>query len=155
MLGKKVFKAIELLTVIVSCIAALILSQNVWEKYRSYESNFIRSVGPASESPTITICLLQIQADPFQYFQDFNISYIVDTDLDNLQILNEGANIIETKGKFINGTRTKVTYDVMDLWYGEDYNYCHRITSDLISNDMWTGIRVNFDESILKENCQM
>ena len=152
MLGKKVFKAIELLTVIVSCIAALILSQNVWEKYRSYESNFIRSEGPASESPTITICLLQVKADPFQYFQDFNISYIVDIDLENLQILNEGTNIIETKGKFINGTRTKVTYDVMDLWYGGDHGNCHRITSDLISNDVWTGIRVNYDESILKEN---
>ena len=113
MLGKKVFKAIELLTVIVSCIAALILSQNVWEKYRSYESNFIRSVGPASESPTITICLLQVQANPLQYFQDFNISYIVDYDLENLQILNEGTNIIETKGKFINGTKTNVSYELI------------------------------------------
>ena len=94
----------------------------------------------------------QVQADPFQYFQDFNVSYIVDIDLENLQILNEGANIIETKGKFINGTRTKVTYDVMDLWYGGDHGNCHRITSDLISNDVWTGIRVNYDESILKEN---
>ena len=156
MLGKKVFKAIELLTVIVSCIAALILSQNVWEKYRSYESNFIRSEGPASESPTITICLLQqVQADPFQYFQDFNVSYIVDIDHENLQILNEGTNIIETKGKFVNGTRTNVSYEVMDSWYGGYEGYqdiCHRITSDLISNDIWTGIRVNFDESVLKEN---
>ena len=71
MLGKKVFNAIELLAFIVSCIASLILSQNVWEKYRSYESNFVRSVGPASESPTINICLLQVQANPLQYFQDF------------------------------------------------------------------------------------
>ena len=70
-------------------------TQQVWELYKSYDSNFKKSVGLASESPTIVFCFLPIQANPFQYGRDLNISYMVDVDLQNLQILKEGINIIQ------------------------------------------------------------
>ena len=64
------------------------LTQQVWEQYKSYDSNFKKSVGLPSESPTIVFCFWPIQANPFQYGKDFNISYMVDSDLQNLQLLN-------------------------------------------------------------------
>ena len=145
----KVFKFIEWLFFILFCIASIMLTQQVWEQYKSYDSNFKKSVGLPSESPTIVFCFWPIQANPFQYGKDFNISYMVDSDLQNLQILNEGKNIIETKGDFVNGTTTIVYYEVLDTL---ETGRCHRISSDMISSHIWAAIIISLDSSILKEN---
>ena len=69
-------------------------------------------------------------------------------DLKNLQILTEGITAIETKGTYTNGTRINVDYEVLGTLYR---GLCHKISSNFITSDVWSGIRVNFNESIAKE----
>ena len=133
----KIFKIIEWLFFILFCIASIMFTQQVWELYKSYDSNFKKSVGLPSESPTIVFCFLPIQANPFQYGRDLNISYMVDVDLQNLQILKEGINIIQTKGTYVNGTTTIVNYEVLDTAFN---GVCDKISSDLISFNVWAAI---------------
>ena len=149
MLKVKVFKFIEWLFFIIFCIASIMFTQQVWEQYKSYDSNFKKSVGLPSESPTIVFCFWPIHANPFQYGRDLNISYMVDMDLQNLQILKEGINIIQTKGVHVNGTTTIVNYEVLDTL---ETGSCHRISSDLTSSNIWAAIIINFDPSIAKES---
>ena len=146
MLLAKVVKAIEWLVFIGLCISSIMFSHQVWKQYESYDSSYKISVGNASESPTLIICFSRVQSNmdmPFEYGKAFNLSYIVDLDLKNLQILNEGINIIETRGDFVNGTKIKINYEILDPLFHD--GYCHKISSDLISSSIWTGIEVNFD----------
>ena len=153
MLLAKVVKGIEWLVFIGLCISSIMFSHQVWKQYESYDSSYKISVGNASESPTLIICFSGVQSNmdmAFEYGKDFNLSYIVDLDLKNVQILNEGINIIETRGDFVNGTNIEINYEVLDPLFHD--GYCHKISSDLISSSIWTGIKVNFDLTFPKED---
>ena len=153
MLLVKVVKVIEWLVFIGLCISSVMFSHQVWKQYESYDSSYKISVGNASESPTLIICFSEVQSNmdmAFEYGKDFNLSYIVDLDLKNVQILNEGINIIETRGDFVNGTKIEINYEVLDPLFHD--GYCHKISSDLISISIWSGIMINFDLSFPKEN---
>ena len=113
MLLVKIAKAIEWLTFIGLCISSIMFTHEVWEHYASYDSSYKISVGHTSESPTFIICFSPRNSIAFEYGRDFNISYIIDMDLKNLQTLKEGINIIETSGTFINGTKTKINYEIL------------------------------------------
>ena len=111
MLLVKVVKVTEWLVFIGLCISSVMFSHQVWKQYESYDSSYKISVGNASESPTLIICFSGVQSNmdmAFEYGKDFNLSYIVDLDLKNVQILNEGINIIETRGDFVNGTKIEI-----------------------------------------------
>ena len=149
MLVVNIFKLIEWSFFILLCIASIMFTHQVWEQYESYDSNYKQSVGQTSESPTVVICFRPVKPNAFEYGRDFNISYIVDADIKNLQILNEGINIIETRGSFVNGTKIKINYEVLDTNF---YGKCHKISSDLISQTVWSGIMINFNRSIPKES---
>ena len=153
MLLVKVVKVIEWLVFIGLCISSIMFSHQVWKQYESYDSSYKISVGNASESPTLIICFSEVQSNmdmAFEYGKDFNLSYIVDLDLKNVQILNEGIHIIETRGDFVNGTKIEINYEVLDPLFHD--GYCHKISSDLISSSIWTGIKVNFDLTFPKED---
>ena len=148
MLLVKIAKAIEWLTFIGLCISSIMFTHEVWEHYASYDSSYKISVGHTSESPTFIICFSPRNSIAFEYGRDFNISYIIDMDLKNLQTLKEGINIIETSGTFINGTKTKINYEILHTIYN---GICHKISSDLISYNIWAAIVINFSKEVPEE----
>ena len=71
---KKIFKALEVITLVALLGLALFLILDIFLKFQSKDSSFTKRQAPLSTLPTISICFDPINNERLKYGKDFNIS---------------------------------------------------------------------------------
>ena len=132
------FKLLEWALFLGLCFTSFSFLKDVWDKYEAKDTNFKVSREKPMNGPTIVLCLSSSNKS-FEMDNDFTLFYVhygshFERDKKKLK---EGNNIVYM-GNLVN-------YESMIT----PWDKCHKISVRNITDAPWTGIKINFNESVL------
>ena len=134
------FKILEWSLLLGLCFTSFSFLKDVWDKYEAEDTNFKISREKPTKGPTIVLCLISSNKS-FELDKDFTLFYVnygshFERDKKKLK---KGDTIISSTGTTLVNYETIIT----------PWDSCHKISVRNISDAPWSGIKINFNESVL------